>query len=147
MRIEVTLDPLSMLMVKSTPAGAKVSVDGAPPVLAPAEIEITSGLSHRVDAWVPGLPPESTVAEGRGRQDPASFDLCSFEDPRDRRARGELARLHTRAASDRRKLSRTEARGGNEYIWHRPQAQSMENAPQRPTSTASRHREQELDNT
>jgi hypothetical protein len=114
MRIAVTLDPLSMLTVKSTPPGAKVSVDGAPPVLAPAEIEITAGLSHRVDAWVLGLAVQSTsvkVATGKAQQ--LEF---YFEDSRDRRARAELSRLRRREATDRSRLTSIEARGGNEYI-------------------------------
>jgi hypothetical protein len=114
MRIDATLDPLATITVKSTPPGARVSLDGAPPVLAPAELEVTAGMPHRIEARVPGLPAQTRslkVAAGKSQH----IDL-HFEDPRDRRARAELARLHAREAVDRRKLSRTEARGGDEYV-------------------------------
>ncbi len=114
LHIDTTLDPLATITVKSTPPGAKVSLDGAPPVLAPTELEVTAGMPHRIEARVPGLSPQSRsfkVAAGKTQH----LDL-RFEDPRDRRARAELARLHSREAVDRRKLSRTEARGGDEYV-------------------------------
>ncbi len=114
LRIEATLEPLAMVTVKSTPPGAKVSLDGAPPVLAPAELELVAGLPHRIEARVPGLPAQSrslNIAAGKSEH----LDL-HFEDPRDRRAHAELSRLRSREAIDRRKLKRTEARGGNEYI-------------------------------
>jgi hypothetical protein len=114
MNIEATLDPLAMITIKSTPPGAKVSIDGAPMVTAPIELEVTAGTEHRIVARMPGLAPQTKsimVAAGKTQH----LDL-HFEDPRDRRARGELARLRSREAADRRKLNRIEGRGGNEYV-------------------------------
>jgi len=114
MRLDATLEPLAIITVKSTPPGAKVSVDGAPSVLAPAELEVTAGKPHRIESRVPGLAAQvRTVSVPAGKTQ--HVDL-NFEDPRDRRARTELARLHAREAVDRRKLRRTEARGGDEYV-------------------------------
>jgi hypothetical protein len=83
-------------------------------VVAPAEIEITAGLPHRVDAWVPGVPPQSTsVKVPIGKSQQLEY---YFEDPRDRRARAELTRLRRHEERDRRQLKGIEARGSNEYI-------------------------------
>src|SRR5581483_10702506 len=108
------LDPLAMVAIKSTPPGARVSVDGAVAVTAPADLELTAGAVHRIQASVPGLPPViRSIKVPPGKTEHLNL---TFEDPRDRRARAELSRLRSREAVARRKLSRTEARPGDEYM-------------------------------
>jgi PEGA domain len=114
MDLNVTLNPLAIVRVKSVPPGAKVSIDGAPALPTPAEISVVAGTPHRLEARVPGLPSQTRALKVQAGK--TELVELRFEDPRDRKARAELSRLRARAVTLQHKLARTEQRGGNEYI-------------------------------
>ena len=105
------LHAMARLVINSEPLGARISLDGRAPSIAPLEVELESGVPHHVQASVPGLPTQQqTVTVKDGQRSELRF---RFEDPRDRAARGELARVQARLKVAQRQLDVVREKGSS----------------------------------
>jgi hypothetical protein len=108
---DVLLHAMSRLSVNSEPLGARVSLDGQRSVVAPVELEVESTVPHHLEVSVPGLPAQSKTVTLKDNQH--SELTFRFEDPRDRPARAEQARIKLRLAVAQKRLDAIHGKQGS----------------------------------